>query len=291
MKRDMGRGRKPGRKRRGISGEEQTIESRSSTPGPRRFELLNFADAAALAAAAADAWLGKIAGAKDAGETHCVALSGGRIAQRFFAAVVERVKETLKAEGDHQRSKLELCAPASGMGRVHFFWGDERCVPPDDPDSNYRMAREFLLGPLGIAEERIHRIRGEARPEIAARSAAEDLCRQCNRNAAGWPVLDLVFLGMGEEGHVASLFPGEPKVVMAGTDLYRPVIASKPPPRRITLGYGPIMAAREVWVLASGTGKDKALRESIETRGNTPLARVLKLRSETKILTDLTTAA
>jgi 6-phosphogluconolactonase len=258
--------------------------------GTPRFEVLKFADAAALAGAAAEAWLGRIAVASVAGETHCVALSGGRIAQRFFAAAVERVKGRLKVGSDHQRAEVELCAPDGGMGRGHFFWGDERCVAPDDPESNYRMAREFLLRPLGIAEERIHRIRSEAQPEAAARSAAEDLRRQCARDSAGWPVLELVLLGMGEEGHVASLFPGESEAVMASTDVYRPVIASKPPPQRITLGYGPIVAAREVWVLASGAGKEKALREAMEPGGNTPLARVLSLRSETKIFTDLAIA-
>ena len=92
---------------------------------------------------------------------------------------------------------------------------------------------------------------------------------------------------MGEDGHVASLFPGEPEEVMRSQAVYRPVIATKPPPHRITMGYSTIAAARQVWVLASGAGKEKALREALGPGGKTPLVRVLKLRSHTKIFTDV----
>jgi len=95
-----------------------------------------------------------------------------------------------------------------------------------------------------------------------------------------------VFLGMGEEGHVASLFPGEPEEIAASPAVYRPVTVPKPPPRRITLGYPAIRAARQVWVLAAGPGKAPALRQSLDPAGNTPLARVLKERRHTCILTD-----
>ncbi|MGO9201590.1 MAG: 6-phosphogluconolactonase [Limisphaerales bacterium] len=97
---------------------------------------------------------------------------------------------------------------------------------------------------------------------------------------------DLLFLGMGEEGHVASLFPGEPEETAASQAVYRPVTVPKPPPRRITLGYPAICAARQVRVLAAGPGKASALRQSLDPAGNTPLARVLKQRPHTRILTD-----
>ena len=92
---------------------------------------------------------------------------------------------------------------------------------------------------------------------------------------------------MGEVGHVASLFPGEPKEALADESIYRAVIASKPPPRRITIGYGAIAAAQQVWVLASGAAKVASLRESLAATGHTPLAQVLRMRSETRILTDI----
>jgi 6-phosphogluconolactonase len=174
-----------------------------------------------------------------------------------------------------------LAAGRNGLlATVHFFWGDERCVPPTDPESNFRLAWERLLQPLAVPEARIHRIRGEESPEAAAAGAAEELLRLAPGNGYGQPVLDLLFLGMGEDGHVASLFPAEPMAMISDRAVYRPVMATKPPPRRITLGYQAIAAAREVWVLASGTGKESALKASLAASGQTPLARVLQLRQQ-----------
>jgi len=139
-----------------------------------------------------------------------------------------------------------------------------------------------------VPPERIHRVRGEDPPEKAAASATEELKRIAPRGEQGQPVLDLVFLGIGEEGHTASLFPGEPANVNDSGQVYRVVTAApKPPPRRITLGYATLAAARQVWLLASGEGKEKVLRESLAPEGQTPCARVLRLRSQTRVLTDL----
>ena len=234
-----------------------------------KVQLDTFATDQELARAAASAWLEELA-ANRAGPAHCVALSGGRIAKTFFASVVELA---------HDRG----IAPTN----VHFFWADERCVPPDDAESNFRAARELLFAPLEIADEKIHRIRGEESPDFAAAQAAAELCRIAPLTGDGQPVLDLIFLGMGEDGHVASLFPGEPEPVMASPAIYRAVTATKPPPRRITLGYAAIAAARQVWVLASGAGKEVALRDSLDLSGQTPLARVVKARMRTRILTDI----
>jgi 6-phosphogluconolactonase len=105
--------------------------------------------------------------------------------------------------------------------------------------------------------------------------------------AGNQPVLDLIFLGMGEDGHVASLFPTEPESMVNDAAVFRAVVGTKPPPNRITIGYQTIAAAREVWVLASGAGKEQALRESTKQAGQTPLARVLRLRSQTTVFTDV----
>jgi 6-phosphogluconolactonase len=141
---------------------------------------------------------------------------------------------------------------------------------------------------LGIVADRIHRIRGEASPEEAAQHAEAELCRIAPLNGDGQPVLDLIFLGMGEDGHVASLFPGEPETALSDKAVYRVVRNSpKPPPVRITLGYATIAAARQVWVLASGAGKETALRESLKPEGQTPLARVLRSCPQAKVFTDL----
>jgi len=231
-----------------------------------KFELISFPGESELADAAAAAWVREI----ENPVPHLVALSGGRIVRQFFTAV----RNLVKAQG-------------VGMKTVQFFWSDERCVAPTDPESNFAAARELLLAPLGVPEAQIHRLRGEDPPELAAAEAEKDLRRLAPISADGQPVFDLVFLGLGEDGHVASLFPGEPPADSASPAVYRPVTAAKPPPRRITLGYPAIATARQVWVLASGAGKEGALRNSLAANGATPLARVLKLRSQTKIFTDI----
>ena len=235
-------------------------------------ELVSFPTNDALAAASADRWLDQLALGRDARAPYCAALPGGRIAQKFFAAVADRAK-----------------ARSVSLDGVHFFWGDERCVPPTDPESNFALARTYLLDPLEIQQDKIHPVRGEIPTERAAGEAEAELCRIAPMNAEGQPVLDLIILGMGEDGHVASLFPGAPEEVVRCKSVYLPVVASKPPPRRITISFATIAAARQVWVLASGAGKERALRESLSANGKTPLARVLQERARTVIFTDITT--
>jgi 6-phosphogluconolactonase len=236
----------------------------------KKFELISFTTADELARAVAGKWLDEIEAANRAGKLHCVALSGGRIARKLFAAAAEQAK-----------------ARAVSFERVHFFWADERCVPPHDPESNFCLANGLLFVPLKISESQIHRIRGELPPAAAAAQAASEISRIAPRNQNGQPVLDLIFLGMGEDGHVASLFPGEPEAVTTGMAIYRAVKNSpKPPPNRITLGYAAIAAAQRVWVLVSGTGKETALRASLYGNGRTPLGRVTQFRTQTRIFSD-----
>ncbi|HEY5234255.1 MAG TPA: 6-phosphogluconolactonase [Verrucomicrobiae bacterium] len=235
----------------------------------QNFELISFASADELAARAASAWLDEIAAANHAARPHCVALSGGRIALKFFASVVEQAKER----------KISF-------GLVHFFWADERCVPPDDAESNFRAAHELLFAPLRINDAQIHRIHGEDSPEIAAQKATMDIGHIASKNSGGEPILDLIFLGLGEDGHVASLFPGKTEGTNSA-DIFCAVKNSpKPPPNRVTLSYATIAAARNVWVLASGAGKETALRESLLPDGKTPLAKVIQSRPQTKIFAD-----
>jgi 6-phosphogluconolactonase len=233
------------------------------------FELISFASADELAARAASAWLDEIAAANHAARPHCVALSGGRIALKFFTSVVAQTR-----------------ARELSLGLVHFFWADERCVPPDDAESNFRAAHELLFAPMRINDAQIHRIHGEDSPEIAAQKATMDICHVAPKNSDGQPVLDLIFLGMGEDGHVASLFPNQTEG-MAPKSIFCPIdFSPKPPPNRVSLSYETISAAREVWVLASGAGKETALRESIFENGRTPLARVIQSRPQTRIFSD-----
>jgi 6-phosphogluconolactonase len=233
-------------------------------------ELISFANADELVSRAASAWLDEIESANRAGKTHCVALSGGRITQKFFAATVEQTK-----------------ARAVSFERAHFFWADERCVPPTDPESNFKLANELLLAPLKIPASQIHRIRGEDSPQVAVKIAEAELSRIAGKDA-GIPALDLIFLGMGEDGHVASLFPNASSGILNCTAPFLAVQNSpKPPPRRISLSYAAIAAAKQVWALVSGAGKEAALRESLRSGGRTPLARVVESRSSVKIFSDI----
>jgi 6-phosphogluconolactonase len=236
----------------------------------RHFELIRFANDQELADSVSRRWWSELEARGGGRGNYTVALSGGRIAGRLFSTLAELA-----------RDKSEV------LQAVHWFWGDERCVPPGDPESNFGLAQRLLLQALSVPEGRVHRIRGEELPATAAAMAEAELRSVASAGAGNQPVLDLIFLGMGEDGHVASLFPTEPESMVNDAAVFRAVVGTKPPPNRITIGYQTIAAAREVWVLASGAGKEQALRESTKQAGQTPLARVLRLRSQTTVFTDV----
>ena len=135
---------------------------------------------------------------------------------------------------------------------VSLYFVDERCVPPDHADSNYRLAREHLLEPLNFPAERVHRMEGElpTRDE-AARRYASNLPAE----------LGVVVLGLGEDGHVASLFPGH--VLLKEQTLRVATLADspKPPPERLTLTLASLRTARVLIGVASGAGKQDAVRK------------------------------
>jgi 6-phosphogluconolactonase len=167
---------------------------------------------------------------------------------------------------------------------LHLFWADERCVPPHHADSNYAIAERELIAPLGLAAGQVHRIPGEMIPTQAAHAASGTLLEVVGKSGA-WPVIDFVFLGMGEDGHTASLFPGAtPDAVK--DELYVAVKSPKPPPHRVTMNYGLLSAAVTVTVLISGVEKSGALRASLVSQA-TPLGRLLAMRSRTVIFTDI----
>jgi 6-phosphogluconolactonase len=141
---------------------------------------------------------------------------------------------------------------------VHAFFGDERTVPPDHEDSNYRMAREALLDHVPVGS--VHRVRGELPPDEAAASYERDLGQFFGGE---FPVLDLVMLGIGEDGHTASLFPET-----AALEVTDRLAAANPVPKldttRLTLTVPVLNAAREVCFLVSGAGKAGSLAEILE---------------------------
>lgn len=194
-------------------------------------------DPDALAEAAADRFIALADAAIAARGTAAVALAGGSTPRAMNALLAA-----------HPRCEQ------LDWTKVRFFFGDERCVPPDHPDSNYRMTRETLFGPLGIAETQIERVRGEDEPHAAA--AAYEAALQAALGAA--PVFDIVYLGMGPDGHTASLFPG----TIASIDDSRLAVANFVPKfntYRVTLTPRVLNAARHVTITAAGAEKADAL--------------------------------
>lgn len=202
-----------------------------------------------------------------------LALSGGRICQQFYPALV--------AENRRRGASL---------GGDRFFWADERGVPPDHAESNYRVAEELLLRPLRVPAESIHRLRGEEAPEAAVGRARSELETIPVRDPHGVPVLDLVILGMGEDGHIASLFPQNLVRDATRPDWVFATTGPKPPPQRLTLGFPVLAAARLALVLVSGGGKADALAGSLAGSFATPLAHLFarRRRRETVVLHDFT---
>jgi 6-phosphogluconolactonase len=143
---------------------------------------------------------------------------------------------------------------------LELFWVDERTVPPDHPESNYRMTRESLLDRVNMRPDQIHRMQGELEPEIAAAQYEYDLRRTFRLEGAEAPRFDIVSLGMGDDGHTASLFPHTAAIHEMG----RLVVANQVPQKdtwRITLTWPVINHAREVFFLIGGADKAAPLRE------------------------------
>jgi 6-phosphogluconolactonase len=141
--------------------------------------------------------------------------------------------------------------------RVHVFWADERAVPPSHEQSNYRLVEEILLQPARIPPTNVHRVHGELAPEAAARRYVSDI-RDYFR-ASELPRFDVVHLGMGDDGHTASLFPADP-LIQNQDDVAAAVSAPKPPRERITLLPAALLTSRHIAVLVAGENKGPALR-------------------------------
>lgn len=173
------------------------------------------------------------------GQFSC-ALPGGSVAETFFPV---------------------LAGASLAWHSVDFFWGDERAVGPDDPDSNYGLAKPLLLDPVHADPQRVHRIVGEGGDLEAAARAYEGEMR---RALGDPPRLDLVVLGLGPEGHVCSLFPGHPLLRERRRHVAPITDSPKPPPRRITFTLLPLELARTMCVAAFGDSKAAAIRAALE---------------------------
>jgi 6-phosphogluconolactonase len=165
--------------------------------------------------------------------------------------------------------------------RCDLWFGDERAVPPDDAQSNYRMAKESLLDPAAISAGRVHRMLGEA-PDLEA--AARDY-EAALRAAGGPPWLDLALLGIGPDGHTASLFPGN-AALDEETRLAVPALAPKLG-RRLTLTLPAFAGTRALLFLVTGAAKAEALAEVLAPGSDLPAARVIRRAPRAAIFCDL----
>jgi 6-phosphogluconolactonase len=154
---------------------------------------------------------------------------------------------------------------SSGIGQpswdgVSVWFADERCVGPHDEQSNYRLAQQTLLGPAGIPAEQIHRMEGELGPEQGAARYARALSEHVAVRDGDLPILDVIVLGIGPDGHIASLFPGASTLDAGEHAVCLPVHDSpKPPPERITLSLAVLRAARGCVLLATSAEKSDAI--------------------------------
>jgi 6-phosphogluconolactonase len=184
-----------------------------------------------------------------------------RVTAHAARAIAERGRfDWALAGGKTPEELYRLLASApysSGIDwtRVHFFWSDERCVPPDHADSNYRMARESLLEHVRPPEEHVHRLQGELPPLLEASRYEGELARGSERSgASAVPRLDLILLGMGSDGHTASLFPGAAAI----SERQRWITATRIEGRevaRLTFTLPLINAAASVLFLVAGADK------------------------------------
>jgi 6-phosphogluconolactonase len=154
--------------------------------------------------------------------------------------------------------------------RLHVLFADERDAPPTEPESNYWMIRKLLVEPVGIAPENVHRMKADASDLEAAARAYESNLQE---------PLDLLLLGVGEDGHTASLFPGSPWLLENGRWVAAVHDSPKPPPRRLTITPRVIREARSVVVLVTGARKAGAVRRALDEDGEVKECPARLLRS------------
>ncbi|HUG53628.1 MAG TPA: 6-phosphogluconolactonase [Vicinamibacteria bacterium] len=192
-----------------------------------------------------------------------IALAGGSVATTFFPRLA-----TLPLD----------------WSATHFFWGDERAVPPEHPDSNYGLARSLWLEPAGVPATSVHRMEAEAADPVRAAAEYEAVLE---RLAGRPPRLDVALLGVGPDGHVCSLFPGHPLLEERDRRVALVEDSPKPPPRRLTLTLPAVVQSRLVIVAVLGRGKAEVVRAALEDPDSAlPVALVARQAAEALFLLD-----
>jgi 6-phosphogluconolactonase len=197
--------------------------------------------------------------------------AAARMAKGLRGAIGRIGRATLALSGGNTpRDAYALLARQSGLDwtKVDVFWVDERAVPPSDDRSNYRWAKATLLDPAGIAPARVHRMPADTEDlEAAARQYDADIRRHVELGPEGTPAVDVMVLGVGDDGHTASIFPGEPTVDIVDR-LVASVAAKGSREARLTVTVPVIEHARNVLILAVGAAKRPALERVWALQGN-----------------------
>lgn len=217
---------------------------------PQNLKIVYFVEpnATALARRAAEFFIAGVEQAVAARGVARIAISGGSTPKAAFGALAERGEEW------HERMPWE---------KLDLWWVDERCVPPDHRDSNYRMTREALLDHVPLKPEQIHRMEGELEPDDAAAKYEAELRKGFGLKGAEIPRFDLVQLGMGPDGHTASLFP-HTDALRVTDRLVTANYVEKIDMWRVTLTRVTINQARQVFFLIAGSDKAMILNEVFE---------------------------
>ncbi|HZT06565.1 MAG TPA: 6-phosphogluconolactonase [Chloroflexota bacterium] len=212
----------------------------------------------AMSQRAAERWIACAAEAMDQRGRFTVAVSGGSTPRRLY--------EILASPEDQARMDWT---------RTDVFWTDERIVPADDPDSNYRLVQTTLLAHVPIPSSNIHRVRTELGAAEAAEAYEREIRACFNIAVAQWPRFDLLILGVGEDGHTASLFPGSPALQERTRIAVATPHGSLPPSvDRVTLTLPVLNAARNAVFLASGAAKARILQGALGGDPTIPAALV-----------------
>jgi 6-phosphogluconolactonase len=220
---------------------------------PQAPELTIVADLEAVYRAAAGRFVDAAVDAVRARGTFSVALAGGSTPRGLYS---------LLATDDGWRATVP-------WPQCEFFWGDERHVPPDHPDSNYRMALEAMLSRVPVHPDRIHRVRADQADAALAASLYETEVRRVVRAEPDVPRFDLILLGLGGDGHTASLFPGT-DVLSERTRLVAAVRVAALAAERITMTFPLLNAARQVIFVAAGAEKAGAVRDVLQPGPGAP---------------------
>lgn len=197
-----------------------------------------------LAQRVAATLIGLLRRVQDEGRIPDVVLTGGTIAATVHATIASSPDRHLV-----------------DWSRVNFWWGDERYVPADDHDRNALQADEAMLRHLDVTPERVHTMPASDDAYASLGDATEAYGEELREH--GPAAFDLVMLGVGPDGHVASLFPGSRQLDVKGADTVAVADSPKPPPQRISLTFAALNRAGEVWFLASGEGKAEAVARAL----------------------------